>query len=336
MSEIKEIKYGFQKHLRSEFPSQIIVDVTQFCNLACIHCPHSNFIKTDAHSGAHLDVKLHKKLIDEVATDGLGICQYIRYTANGEPLIHPKFDEMIEYAGKHSKTKINVTTNGVLLTEKKAKKLLDAGVNVFDISLDAYSGETYSKIRVKGDLNKVRPNVLKLIELIKKGNYNAKLVVSFVEQPLNMHETKQFENFWKEAGADFVVVRRLHSAAGAKDDIKSKMKESHKTIIRKPCLYPWERLTLAPEGYLSYCPTDWVKKSHFVHFSETTIKEAWQSEFMNNLRKAHLDNNFEGYEFCKQCPDWVHTKWPDEGRAYANMMLELVPSDLIEVDSQND
>lgn len=326
---MSEIKYGFQKHLSSEFPSQIIVDSTQFCNLACIHCPHPNFVKTDAYSGSHLDIELHKKMVDEVATDGFGICQYIRYTANGETLIHPKFDEMIEYAGKHSKTRINVTTNGVLLTYKKAKKLLEAGVNVFDISLDAFSDETYSKVRVKGDLSKVRPNVLNLIKLIKEGNYDAKLVVSFVEQPLNSHETKKFENFWNEAGADFVVIRRLHSAGGAKDKIKSKMEEGFKTIERKPCLYPWERLSLTPEGDLSYCPTDWMNKSHFVHFSKTTIKEAWQGEFMNSLREAHLKNNYKGFDFCKQCPDWIHTRWPDEGRGYSDMMQELVPSDLL-------
>lgn len=329
MNEIKEVKYGFQKHLSSRFPSQIIVDSTQFCNLACIHCPHPSFIKTDAYSGSHLDIELHKKLIDEIAIDGLGICQYIRYTANGETLIHPKFDEMIEYAGKYSKTRINVTTNGVLLTDKKSKKLLDAGVNVFDISLDAYSDETYSKVRVKGDLSKVRPNVLNLIKLIKEGSYDAKLVVSFVEQPLNMHETKQFEEFWKNAGADFVVIRRLHSAGGAKDGIKSKMEEGLKNVERKPCLYPWERLTITPEGDLSYCPTDWMNKSHFIHFSKTTIKEAWQGKFMNSLREAHLSNNYNGFDFCKQCPDWIHTRWPEEGRGYSDMMQELVPTDLL-------
>lgn len=329
MSEIKEVKYGFQKHLNNEFPSQIIVDATQFCNLACVHCPHPNFIKTDAYSGTHLDLDLHKKLIDEVATNGLGICQYVRYTANGETLIHPKFDTMIEYAGRYAKTKINVTTNGVLLTEKKAKKLLDAGVNVFDISLDAYSDETYAKVRIKGDLGVVRANVLNLIRLIKEGNYNAKLVVSFVEQPLNTYEIKQFEDFWNDAGADYVVIRRLHSAGGAKDGIKSKMEEGSKDVTRKPCLYPWERLTITPEGDLSFCPTDWVNKSHFIHFSKTTIKDAWQSDFMNKLRDAHLSNNYDGYDFCKQCPDWVHTRWPDEGRSYANIMKELVPNDLL-------
>ena len=327
---MSKVKYGFQKNLSSEFPSQIIVDSTQFCNLACVHCPHPNFIKTDAYSGAHLDIELHKKLIDEVATDGLGICQYIRYTANGETLIHPKFDEMVEYAGKYSKTKINVTTNGLLLTENKTKKLLDAGVNIFDISLDAYRDETYAKIRVKGDLSIVRPNVLKLIKLIKEGNYNAKLVVSFVEQPLNKHETKQFEEFWNNTGADYVVIRKLHSAAGAKDGIKSKMNENFHKISRKPCLYPWERLAITPEGDLSFCPTDWKSKSDFIHYSKTSIKEAWHSDFMNRLRKAHLINNYDEFDFCKQCPDWIHTKWPEEGRSYSNMMKEIIPNDLRE------
>ncbi|WP_341659332.1 radical SAM/SPASM domain-containing protein [Vibrio sp.] len=327
---MSDVNYGFQKHLSEDFPSQIIIDATQFCNLACIHCPHSNFIKTDAYSGAHLDANLHKKLIHEVATDGLGICQYLRYTANGETLMHPKFIEMIEYAGKYCKTKINVTTNGVLLKGKKVKQLLDAGVDVFDISLDAYKDETYAKIRVKGNLVKVRENVLNLIRLIKEGKYKTKLVVSFVEQPLNTDETDLFEDFWNKAGADYVVVRRLHSAAGAKDNIKSKIDDAIREVERKPCLYPWERLTLTPEGHLSYCPTDWKNKSHFVSFLNTSIKEAWQSEFMTNLRNAHLNNNFSSHEFCGNCPDWSHTRWPEEGRGYSNLMQEIVPTDLID------
>lgn len=328
---MSDVKFGFQKHLSDKFPSQIIVDATQSCNLACIHCPHPSFVKSDAYSGAILDVNLHKKMVNEVATEGYGICQYIRYTANGETLMHPRFLEMIEYAGKYSKTKINVTTNGVLLKGKRIKSLLESGVDVFDISLDAYSDEVYSKIRVKGNLAKVRENVLNLIKLIREGNYNTKLVVSFVEQPLNTHETDDFEAFWTKAGADFVIIRRLHSAAGSKENIKSKINSViNDDLDRKPCLYPWERLTLTPEGHLSYCPTDWQNKSHFVSYVNTSIKDAWQGELMSKLRLAHLNNDYSDFDFCGQCPDWTHTRWPDEGRGYSNLMQEIVPSDLID------
>lgn len=323
-----EMKYGFQDHLSSEFPSQIIVDVTEFCNLACIHCPHEAFSKSDAFGGRHLNITLHKKLIDEVAEDSEGHCKYLRYTGQGETLLHPQFEKMIEYAGKHSGVPINITTNGMLLTEKRAKTLLNAGVDVFDISIDANTPETYALIRKKGDLNVVRSNITRLINLIKKGGYKTKVVVSFIEQPLNKNETVDFEKFWYEAGANYVVIRRLHSCAGSKEKVAEVMKQQ--SINRRPCLYPWERLVLSPTGQVGFCPADWKYQAKIAYFKDITIKEIWKGESMNNLRQAHLKNDFSKHIFCGQCPDWSATRWPDEGRAYVNMMQELVPSDLID------
>lgn len=324
------IKYGFQAHLSPEFPSQIIVDVTEFCNLACIHCPQSEFSKSEAFGGRHLAPDLHRKLIDEVAKDGKGYCKYLRYTGQGETLLHPNFIEMIQHA-KKSGVPINITTNGMLLSEEKAMALLDAGVDVFDISIDANTPETYALIRRKGNLDITRPNVLKLIELIRKGGYKTKVVVSFVEQPLNKHESADFEKFWKDAGADYVIIRRLHSCAGSKEKVAEKMKELLKKE-RRPCLYPWERLVLSPTGQIGFCPADWNYQAKVAFLRDTTIKEIWKGDYMNRLREAHLRNDFSDFPLCGNCPDWSAVRWPEEGRAYANMMLELVPSDLIDTE----
>jgi MoaA/NifB/PqqE/SkfB family radical SAM enzyme len=326
------IKYGFQAYLSPEFPSQVIVDVTEFCNLACIHCPQSEFSKSEAFGGRHLAPDLHRKLIDEVAKDGKGYCKYLRYTGQGETLLHPNFIEMIQHAKKYSGVPVNVTTNGMLLAEKKAMALLDAGVDVFDISIDANTPETYALIRRKGNLDITRPNVLKLIELIRKGGYKTKVVVSFVEQPLNKHESADFEKFWKDAGADYVIIRRLHSCAGSKEKVAGKMKELLKKE-RRPCLYPWERLVLSPTGQIGFCPADWKYQAKVAFLRDTTIKEIWKGDYMNRLREAHLRNDFSDFPLCGNCPDWSAVRWPEEGRAYANMMLELVPSDLIDTES---
>lgn len=323
-------EYGFGGHLSSEFPSQIIVDVTEFCNLACEHCPQKEFSKSGAFGARHLDFTVHKKLVDEVASDGRGYCRYLRYAAQGEPLLHPNFVEMMEYASKYAQTSINVTTNGVLLTEKKAKMLLNAGVNVFDISIDANTPEVYAAVRKKGDLNITKPNVLRLIDLIKKNNYKAKVVVSFVEQPLNSHESNSFERFWRQAGADYVVVRRLHSCAGIKKEVAAEMRKM-KSQHRRPCLYPWERLVLSPTGQIGFCPADWRYKAKIAHLKNTTIKEIWQGEFMRTLRQAHLDNDYSNHSFCGQCPDWSVIKWPHEGRAYSDMMAEFARPNVFDV-----
>jgi MoaA/NifB/PqqE/SkfB family radical SAM enzyme len=316
-------KYGFYGRLTAPFPSQIIVDATELCNLACIHCPHPEFKKSEHYSARYLDPKLNEKLVNEVRDFGHLHTKYIRYTSNGEPLIHPKIFEMMAYAKLHSKVTVTVTTNGRLLKEPQRKKLIDTGVDLVDISLDAHTSETYSKIRVGGDLNQTRGNVLSLIEDIKKTNSSLKVVTSYVEQPQNTHETQDFEKFWNDNGSDYVVIRRLHSAAGGRPEIAEKMLKNVDLTKRTPCVYPWERIVLGPTGKLAFCPADWTHGSSFIDYETTTIKETWQSEFYRNLRQAHLKNEYSCHKFCGQCPDWQATRWPDEGRAYADMVEDF-------------
>jgi MoaA/NifB/PqqE/SkfB family radical SAM enzyme len=322
-STTKTIRYGFQERLSEEFPSQLLVDVAEFCNLECIHCPHVNFKKSEHYSAAMLDLSLHNKLVDEVKNRGNNYTQYIRYASNGEPLIHPQIFEMLSYAVNNCTSKVTLTTNGVLLDDERIEKLLDTKLDVIDISIDAFSNESYEKIRVKGDLNITKENVLKLINANKKRKGDTKIVVSYVEMPQNINETDNFEKFWNENGADFVIVRRMHSCSGSNTELASEKRKENRLIERKPCLYPWERIVLNPRGHLDYCPSDWVYGSHIADFRETTIYDTWHGEFYKRLRDAHLNNNFNGHSFCGQCPDWVSTRWPEEGRSYSDMMKDF-------------
>ena len=92
------LEYGFYDRLKAEFPSQVIVDLTEVCNLACIHCPHPEFKKSEHYAARYLDPDLNTKMVDEVRTSGKGHTQYIRYTGEGEPLIHPRCYDLLEYA----------------------------------------------------------------------------------------------------------------------------------------------------------------------------------------------------------------------------------------------
>jgi len=80
---------------------------------------------------------------------------------------------------------------------------------------------------------------------------------------------------------------------------------------------------LSPRGDLTFCPSDWVHGSVIADYRSTTIHETWHSEFYRNLRQAHLSNAFDKHKFCGQCPDWKLTRWPGEGRSYANMIEEF-------------
>ena len=118
--------YGFNG--RSEFfPSQLMVDITEVCNLGCIHCPHPSFKVSDII--LKIDVNLNKKAVDEVNHYGKNITKYIRYTSNGEPLVHPKSYEMIQYAVDHSNTKL-FHDKWNFIKRKKMIKLYH-GINLF-------------------------------------------------------------------------------------------------------------------------------------------------------------------------------------------------------------
>jgi sulfatase maturation enzyme AslB (radical SAM superfamily) len=308
--------YGFQEGLPEAYPSQIIVDITEVCNLKCIHCPHPTFKKSEYYDGRMLSAELNRKLVDDVRNDANGNCQYIRYTSNGEPLSHPLAHEMIQYAVEHSNTFVTLTTNGTILNKRKMNALLDSGLHMIDISIDANTEMSYKKIR-GGDFNKVVKNVCDLLDEIKRRRSKTSVVLSFIKQPDNINEAKDFESFWLNKGVNEVVIRNLHTAAGSLSHSQSPM------AGRRPCLYPWERLTLDSKGHLAYCPTDWKYGSTFVDFRNSTISQAWKSSFMQEIREMHLKNAFKNDSFCKNCPDWRLTNWPKQGRRYANLIEDL-------------
>jgi hypothetical protein len=72
-----------------------------------------------------------------------------------------------------------------------------------------------------------------------------------------------------------------------------------------------------------FCPSDWVHGSHVADYRNTTIVDAWQGALYTRLRTAHLVNDYSQHAFCGQCPDWASTRWPHEGRSYADMVGEF-------------
>lgn len=319
-------EYGFGGRLTADFPSQVIVDITEVCNLACVHCPHPEFKQSQHYSARYLEPELNRKLVDEVRAAGPAQDRYIRYTSEGEPLIHPEGYEMIEYAIRHSGVYVTLTTNGTIMNEKRTRRLLDSGVHMIDISIDAFKPETYAKIRVGGELEVTRGNVLRLLSWVRESRLETKVVVSFVEHPDNRDEIPEFEQFWKDQGANYVVIRRMHSAAGAVQPVAERLRQANIGLPRRPCVYPWERIVLNPRGFLAFCPADWTHGSSLVDYRTTSVRETWQGPLYQALRQAHLTNDFGRHAFCGQCPDWSATRWPHEGRGYADLIAEMKQS----------
>ncbi len=316
-------RYGFGGRLSESFPSQVIIDVTELCNLACTHCPHPAFRQSERYRGRSLDPALNTKAIGEVAAAGPGVVRQVRYTSEGEPLLNPAVFAMLGEAVASSGTFVSITTNGTLLTPGRVDRLVATGVHLVDISLDALTPETYARIRVKGNLAETRAGVQRLIAAARAPGCSTRVIVSYIEQPENVHETAGFERFWRDAGAHDVAIRRLHSASGGIAAVADRLRRRGAALDRRPCVFPWDRIVLKPRGVLSFCPADWTHGSSLADYRSTTIADLWRGHRYAALRRAHQNNDFRDHGFCDQCPDWQETRWPDEGPSYAALVERL-------------
>jgi pyruvate-formate lyase-activating enzyme len=305
-----------------------VVDTTGVCNLKCTHCPHPRILASKPSGGSlHLTPELSARAVEEVWAHRQ-ITQYMRYSANGEPLANPDLFEMLGHAVRRSGVTVTLTTNGTLLDARRAQRLLETGLHVVDVSLDALTPETYALLRPGASLEVTRANVLRLLELKVASRSRTRILVSYVERPENAHETASFQAFWRNSAVDGVLVRPLHSAAGVLREVAERLSGRDAATVRRPCPYAWERITLGPGGELLFCPQDWVHGSVVADYRVSTIAEVWQGEFYRALRAAHLSGRLESHQLCAGCPDWSLTCWPNQGPSYADVVRQLTQPDV--------
>ncbi len=139
--------------LKNCIPLNVTMELTQECNFHCGHC--YNFDRTSLTKNPNQDRSLGvdqwKRIIDEVRALG---CFYICFTG-GETLTVAFLDELISYA-KGKGACVRIKTNGSLLTEEKAKRFKELGVDDIEFSLYGGCAETHDTFTgTKGHFDKV-------------------------------------------------------------------------------------------------------------------------------------------------------------------------------------
>jgi len=119
-------------------PRLIAWELTNACNLACIHC-RASAIKDPAPD--ELSTAEAKHFVDE-------LLEYkpIIILTGGEPLLRSDVYDIAKYASGHG-LRVVLATNGTLLTPDIAKKLKDVGIQRVSISIDGSTKETHDIFR---------------------------------------------------------------------------------------------------------------------------------------------------------------------------------------------
>lgn len=117
---------------------KVYLEITSVCNLACSFCPptsrKANLIKVDEFENRLDQIRPHTK--------------YIYLHVKGEPLLHARIDELLDAAHVRG-FKVNITTNGTLITKNREKLLGKPALRQMNFSLHSFDGHEGSTNREK-------------------------------------------------------------------------------------------------------------------------------------------------------------------------------------------
>lgn len=140
-------------------PANIQINVCADCNLRCRMCPYVP-VHADARHQRRMGVETFRALLPAIRAAGA-----VHFSGAGEPLFHRQLFDFIALArGEVPGLRVDLTTNGTLLGEDKARQVIEAGVDKLHVSFDGLPGAVEA-IRLGIHGSKVLANIARLAEL---------------------------------------------------------------------------------------------------------------------------------------------------------------------------
>lgn len=290
-----EVEKNVFKRNNYSFPSQIIIETTTFCNMKCIHCGH----KTMKRNKGNMDVRLYKKIIDEIALEAPETEVWL--TLYGEALLLKyKLFYMIQYAKKNGLKYLILNTNGMLLDDEMADLILESGLDRFIFSIDGFTRDTFNKIRVNGDRDKVYANILNLLQKKKDKNLIKPYIeIQFSVMDENENELNDFIEYWSNQDV-FVKIREKFTWCNTVE-----ASNLDKNQGRIACPWAISVLGILWNGEANMCVQEYEGINIIGSLTNNTIREIWNSEKRKSFINKHLNHNFnELPTYCRNCMDW--------------------------------
>jgi len=263
-------------------PEIVQIESTNLCNAKCVFCPRDLM---ERQQGI-MDMALFRKIVDEASALRIPCVRLHNY---GESFIDRQIVEKIRYAKAQGIREVGLISNGSLVTEATARAIVDAGLDVINISVDAAGKETFERTRVGLKYDRVMANSEGLVRARREaGAARPKLILSFVRQD-NSADERAFIDTWSRV-ADKVHVTDLHNWAGTLHV---------ESDVRFPCYRPWLTFTVLWDGRVSLCCADFDGKVILGDLRTSTLAEVWNGDAFRAARRAHLDHG--GPDICHAC-----------------------------------
>jgi radical SAM protein with 4Fe4S-binding SPASM domain len=290
-------EHQIRQRIRQEFdrsrpngilPRQLAIETINRCNAACIMCPYPTLQRQKGVMSA----EVHKMIVDKVKAWGAPISS-ISHAGMGEPLIDRTIHEKVVYEKSvFPDAKVAVFSNASALESKRAQQLFDARLDVYSVSLNAFSKGVYEKV-MKLPFERTLDNLHRFMEMNQERGKPIQFNVSLV--PTEEHsddEIAKFREYWTPLAHNVIVPPRI--SWGNYQDLGLRKKQY-------PCRYVWDVLLVDWDGTVAMCCEDYETKFPLGNLTEKSPQEIWNSKMFQDQRRRQVDGDFGVPSICVNC-----------------------------------
>jgi len=268
------------------------------CNLRCKMCSFKQ-----NQTGIQIPIKSYKNILHEISIDN--DIESIRLDGNGESLLYSDLPEAITEAKKYS-DKTSLITNGTLLNSSISKKIIQAGLDLIQISMTGIDPEIYSEYQGYGiskqkcleQIKQLTNNICKFIDINNKNGRQAEVVLKYIMTDRNSHHFVDYMNYWKIRGVDKILITPLY---GEQDNNKLGKKPMYKR-----CQAFLKTATIYANGDLAVCCVRRDDEIIIGNVFVESITEIMKSNTLSKMIDRHDSNIYDEMPLCcKNCYEMV-------------------------------
>lgn len=296
-------------------PHILHVGVTTMCNLQCPACPTGTGAL--GRPAEHLPFDLYTRTVDELRS----ALMLLLFWDWGEPLMHPRMADMIEYAGRSGIMSVISTNGTVANSPEQINRLVAARPSVVIVCVDGADQQTYEKYRTGGKLSKVLDTLRRLRDAKdRQGSQHPLIEFRILAIRENQSQMPQLLQMATEYGADLLSVKSLRPYDYRGSNVDSDLvplepearRYDYQGDIRQPgqrlhfarqgplrCAKPHHSPTLSSDGTLSFCSYATYPDEHFGRVTPGGFLGLWRSRRSREVRRQFKAQG--GTESCQTC-----------------------------------
>lgn len=333
MSAIKRGKIYAQKRVNLgeviplEVPFSVQIDICSACNLKCNFCFHSDLDavkRADIHFGL-MSYELFTKIIDDMKTHWEGKrIKKLRLFKVGEPLLNPDVCRMIRYAKQEEVAEfIEITTNGVLLSEEMNRGLIEAGLDILNISVNGINEKQYQEVCGYAiDFDKYR----KAIEHFYQNKGNCKLFLKYSDIGYTEEEKNHFYSLFGDI-CDEIFVETISATLWQDTNTGANVVNAHTGTYgqaleqKQVCPFLFTTMVINDQGIAHLCCVDWKTEYILGDLKKESIADIWNGKTLREYQKIHLSKKKDCIDLCKNCES-LSANTTDNIDDYAESLLK--------------